>query len=149
MKGLVQKVTADEIATILIDKGFRAEKVEWVGGREALRSAASGISFNVVMGNGANGVYHDFTYFVSFRLEGLDLLEVCTGWNQARRFARLHTRDGLLNMEMDVMLGTGVDKGYIAVTTELWNQLLNELLASLREMAAKLPGANETAAAVN
>ncbi|MEP9377015.1 YbjN domain-containing protein [Aquabacter sp. CN5-332] len=149
MTELVKRVTIEDIAAVLKDKGFRAEKIEWVGGREALRSASGGVGFNVVFGNGADGAYHDFTYFASFRLEGLPVEEICGNWNRARRFARLHSRDGLLNIEMDVTLGTGVDKDYVTVTLELWNQLLNELLGLLREEAVKTAGASEPSSTMN
>ncbi|WP_127088819.1 YbjN domain-containing protein [Aquabacter cavernae] len=137
MTDLVRTVTVDDLAAMLQQKGFRAEPVEWPGGRAALRSATGGVSFNVVSGNGTNGAYHDFTYFASFRIDGLPVDEICGKWNAARRFGRVHSRDGFLNFEMDVMLGTGVSDGYLAVTLELWNQLLNELLAALREEAAR------------
>ncbi|TCT06547.1 YbjN domain-containing protein [Aquabacter spiritensis] len=145
----IRTVTADSLAAVLNDRGFRAEKVDWTGGREALKSATSGVVFHLVLGNGAKGAYHDFTYFTSFRLEGLSLEDICSDWNRGRRFARLHTRDGLLNMEMDVILGTGVQDGYLAVTLELWNQLLNELISALREEAARLSPAAATPAAAN
>lgn len=137
MTDLVRTVTMADLATMLQQKGFRAEAAEWAGGREALRSAAGGVGFNLVAGNGADGAYRDFTYFASFRLDGLPLEGICGKWNAARRFARLHARDGLLNFEMDVLLATGVSEGYLAVILELWNQLLNELLAALREEAAR------------
>lgn len=145
MTDLVQKVTADDLATVLRDRGFRAEKVEWPAGREALRSAAGGVGFNVILGNGQDGAYNDFTYFANFRLEGLPLDDVCDEWNRGRRFMRAHSREGLLNVEMDVTLGTGVDRNYVGFTVELWNQLLNELLAALRERAAKAGVATGTA----
>lgn len=137
MTDLVRTVTLGDLATMLQQKGFRAETVEWPGGREALRSATGGVTFNVVAGNGTGGAYHDYTYFASFRIEGLLVEEICGKWNAARRFGRVHARDGVLNFEMDVVLGTGVSEGYLAVTLELWNQLLNELLAALREEAAR------------
>lgn len=137
MTELVRTVSLDDLAAVLQKRGFRAEKVEWVGGREALRSAAGGVGFSIVSGNGAPGAYVDFTYFANFRLEGLPLAEICEKWNIGRRFARAHGRDGLLNVEMDVLLATGVAPDYIDVTLELWNQLLNELLGLLREEGSK------------
>lgn len=138
MTDLVRTVTIADLANMLQQKGFRAEPAEWAGGREALRSAAGGVGFNIVAGNGSDGAYHDFTYYASFRLEGLPLEAICEKWNAARRFGRVHSRDGLLNFEMDIFLGTGVSADYLAVSLELWNQLLNELLAALREEAARL-----------
>lgn len=137
MTDLVRTVTLGDLATMLQEKGFRAETVDWPGGREALRSAAGGVAFNVVAGNGTTAGYHDYTYFASFRIDGLPVDEICGKWNAARRFGRVHAREGVLNFEMDVILGTGVSPGYLAVTLELWNQLLNELLGALREEAAR------------
>ena len=137
MTDLVRTVTLEDLASMLRDKGFRAEKIDWPGGREALASAAGGVGFTLVAGNGGPAGYHDFTYFANFRVEGLDVDALCASWNMGRRFARTHARDGLLNFEMDVTLGTGVSKDYPAMTLELWNQLLNELLAGVRDAAAQ------------
>lgn len=137
MTELVRTVSLDDLAAVLQKRGFRAEKIEWIGGREALRSATGGVGFSIVAGNGTAGAYADFTYFANFRLEGLPLAEICEKWNVGRRFARAHARDGLLNIELDVVLATGVAPDYVDVTLELWNQLLNELLGLLREEGSK------------
>ncbi len=84
MTDLVRTVTIADLANMLQQKGFRAEPAEWDGGREALRSAAGGVGFNIVAGNGSDGAYHDFTYYASFRLEGLPLEAICEKWNAAR-----------------------------------------------------------------
>lgn len=137
MTEFVRTVSLDDLTRVLQQRGFRAEKLEWAGGREALRSATGGVTFTIVSGNGTPGAYTDFTYFANFRLEGLPLAEICEKWNMGRRFARAHGRDGILNIELDVVLGTGVSPDYVAVTLELWNQLLNELLGLLREEGSR------------
>ena len=50
MTDLVRTVTLDDLAAMLRDKGFRAEKIDWPGGREALASATGGVGFTVVAG---------------------------------------------------------------------------------------------------
>lgn len=137
MTDLVRTVSLDDLANVLQLKGFRAQPAEWPGGREALLSAAGGVTFNIVTGNGSPGAYGDFTFFAGFRLEGLPIADICAKWNMERRFARAHGRDGMLNLEMDVLLGTGVGRDYVAAMTDVWNQLLNELLITLRAEAAK------------
>lgn len=148
MSGIMQKATLGDLETALKERGFRAETIDWPGGRQALRSASGGVGFNIVPGNAVDGGFMDFTYFASFRVEGLPLEEIAADWNRARRFSRTYTRDGFLNFEMDVVIGPGVAPGYLAVTLDLWDRLLNELLAALRERAAQLQqaGAGEVQA---
>ncbi|QTL05239.1 YbjN domain-containing protein [Aquabacter sp. L1I39] len=137
MSGIIQKATFADLETALKERGFRAELIDWPGGRKALRSASGGVGFNIVPGNAVDGGFMDFTYFASFRVDGLPLEDVAAHWNRARRFSRAYTRDGFLNFEMDVVIGPGVAPAYLAVTLDLWDRLLNELLAALREQAAE------------
>lgn len=138
MSGIIQKATLADLETALKERGFRAETIDWPGERKAVRSASGGVGFNIVPGNAVDGGFMDFTYFASFRVEGLPVEDIAANWNRARRFSRAYTRDGFLNFEMDVVIGPGVAPGYLAVTLDLWDRLLNELLAALREQAAQL-----------
>lgn len=138
MSGMIAKATFEDFEAALKARGFRAEIIDWPGGRKAVRSASGGVGFNIVPGNAVDGGFMDFTYFASFRVEGLPVEEIAANWNRARRFSRAYTRDGFLNFEMDVVIGPGVAQGYLSVTLDLWDRLLNELLAALREQAAEL-----------
>jgi len=126
-------VTRDDLVSLLQSKGFQAERVSIGEGREGLRSAANGFTFHIAPGNGESGSFRDFTYFANFRLDGVSLNVLCEKWNSARRFGRLHAREGLLNFEMDVLLAGGVSHDYLVFTLELWNHLLLELMNFLRE----------------
>lgn len=126
----------DEIAALLTELGFRAQSVTWTEGRRALLSATGGVSFNIVGGTTSNQL-SDIAFVASFQLP-LALPGLPEDWNRQRRFARTYFRDGLLLLEMDLLLPALEPAAHLRVGMEIWSRLVNELVATLQARVGQL-----------
>ncbi len=136
---MAKKKKLETVAEVLRDMGFRAEHTELAGGREGLRSATGGVTFDIVAGNETEkGVLRDVTFFTSFDLPG-EVGDLASEWNQQKRFARVFHRDKNLVMEMDLVLPAQAApaKSIVREGTDNWNRLLQDLVATLRAQLAQ------------
>lgn len=135
--GLWQAVDVDTLAEMLQARGFRAERVADDDGRMLLRSATGGIAFHLRPGNPAgNDNFLDFGYFAVLQLTDSPPAAAINDWNASKRFARVHVREHWVILEMDVLVAGGVSGSYLAATLEVWDRLLHDLVAHLRNMPA-------------
>lgn len=134
----IDSVTLDDLAKLLQEAGFRAETLKAQDGTAILRSATAGIGFSIRPGNPVEAGFIDFTYTAPFRVEARVLEKAAGEWNAAKRFSRLYGRDGLLLLEMDVLVAGGVGHAYLRATLEIWNRLLSEALLYLRDVTQRL-----------
>ena len=141
----IMAVTPEQLGEIMQSAGYRTEHRADNNGTPLIASATGGISFNVRMGNRAPAPvegFLDFTYLTVIKIEGTFPLERVNDWNRNKRFARLHQVDDFIVMDMDVIAAAGVTTNHIRATMELWDRLLQELMAWLRGDAAAGGAAN-------
>lgn len=129
-------LTLTAVATLLTELGFRAQTVGWGEGRTALLSATGGVSFNVVGGtNGQSDALSDVAFVASFQMPQPNA-GLPEDWNRQRRFARTYFRDGLLVLEMDLLLPAIAPLAHLRTGIEVWSRLINELVATLQTRVA-------------
>ena len=129
----IMAVSPEQLGEIMQSAGYRTEHRADNNGTPLIASATGGISFNVRMGNRAPAPiegFLDFTYLTVIKIEGDFPLERVNDWNRNKRFARLH--NDFIVMDMDVVAAAGVTTNHIRATMELWDRLLQELMAWLR-----------------
>lgn len=125
-----------ELAELLREKGFRAELQE---PGPVLVSAASGLGFRVEFANpavGQPGRFLDFAMVCALEIPPGVGAAVAAQWNAARRFGRLQQREGVLILDMDVLVAGGVSDAYLHARLEVWDHLLRLLVGDLRAASA-------------
>lgn len=141
----IMTVSPEQLGEIMQSAGYRTEHRTDNNGAPLIASATGGISFNVRMGNRAvppvEG-FLDFTYLTVIKIEGEFPLTRVNDWNRNKRFARLHQVDDFIVMDMDVIAAAGVTTNHIRATLELWDRLLQELMAWLRGDTTQAGAAN-------
>jgi hypothetical protein len=128
-------VTPEQLGELLMSAGYRAEHRQDPSGLPVIASATGGISFNIRLGNRAAPPaegFLDFTYLTVIKIDGDFPLERVNDWNRNKRFARLHRVDDFLVLDMDVIAAAGVTERHLRASLELWDRLLQELVAWLR-----------------
>lgn len=128
---LLDRATPDELAELLRARGFRAE----LQPGPVIASATGGIGFRVEFGNRAEGeddARLDFAYVAVLEVPAGVGPDFVARWNAGRRYARLQARDGVLLLDMDVLLAGGVTAAHVQATLEIWDRLLQLLVAELR-----------------
>jgi hypothetical protein len=134
-EALIMSVTPEQLGEIMQGAGYRTEHRSDNAGTPLIASATGGITFNVRLGNRAPAPvegFLDFTYITVIKVEGDFPLERLNDWNRNKRFARLHRVDEFMVMDMDVIAAAGVTANHVRATLELWDRLLQELMAWLR-----------------
>ena len=137
---LISSLTVDALREFLHQAGYRAEVVADQPNLPVLRSATGGMPFDVRLNNrlaGDTAAYADMTLMAGLQVQGELALGVINDWNNARRFARLRLLQGHLILDMDVSVLGGVSPAHLRAKLELWDRLIHDLLAYLRELAAK------------
>jgi len=121
-----------ELAALLQARGFRAELQE---PGPILISAASGLGFRAEFANpvaAAPGRFLDFTLLCAIEIPADTGQDLAARWNASRRFGRLQQREGVLILDMDVLVAGGVTEAYLGARIEIWDQLLRLLVGDLR-----------------
>jgi hypothetical protein len=129
-------ITAEELAGMLQQRGFRAELTAEASGAPIIRSASQGILFHIRPGNRVQGGeerFLDYSFVCPLQLEIPPAAELLAAWNAGRRFARAYGHDRLFVLEMDVLLAGGVAEGHLQATLEVWDHLLQEVVSFLRQ----------------
>jgi len=128
-------VTPEMLGELLMSSGYRAEHRQDASGLPVIASATGGVSFNIRLGNRAlppaEG-FLDFTYLTVIKIDGDFPLDRVNEWNRTKRFARLHRSGEFLVVDMDVIAAAGVTERHLRASLELWDRLLQELVAWLR-----------------
>lgn len=138
---LIESLGIAELTDLLQRSGFRATAVI-EGGRQLVQSAVQGLGFLIVPGNPArepDGRWVDFSFNCLIRLEQRLSPALVEGWNEGKRFGRCFQRDGMLVLSHDVMLVGGVSDRYLLTQCELWDRLMHDFIAHLRQTPASAP----------
>ncbi len=148
-------LTLDSLRDVLQQAGYRVETVnDPVATIVYLRSATAGLAFDVRPGNRPpNGGDHfvDVAFTAVLQVQGELPLDLVNRWNATRRFARLQFSQPFLVLSLDVSVAGGVAPAYLRGQIEIWDHLIQQLIAYLREELPKLAPANAAnpAAALN
>ncbi|WP_159729614.1 YbjN domain-containing protein [Methylosinus sp. Ce-a6] len=137
-ESLVSALTLDELRELLQQAGYRVvSAMDPVADVPYLRSATSGLSFDIRAGNPsameAEARFLDFVFVAVLQVQGELRAEVVNGWNATRRFSRLHLTGAFLALSMDISIAGGVSRDYLRAQIEIWDRLAQELIAYLRE----------------
>lgn len=132
---MIHRSNLEQLAELLRRAGYRAT-VASDAGRPLVQSAAQGLGFLLMPGNAAAdepGSYVDFSFNCLIRLEQKLAPGLIESWNEGKRFGRCFQRDGLLALSHDVMLVGGVSERYLLSQCELWDRLMHDFIAHLRQ----------------
>jgi hypothetical protein len=136
----VETVTLESLREALHELGFRAAILSDGSGASFVRSATSGMGFDVRLGSpaaGRDGEALDFRLVAAVEVEGAFDLDLINGWNNGRRFSRLHLDQGLLLLDMDVSVAGGVAPGFLRAQLETWSRLVTDWVDQLRRGFAR------------
>lgn len=136
MSDVVETVTLESLRDALHELGFRAQIVGDVQGVSFIRSAVSGMAFDVRLGSPAIGSETeaiDFRLVAAIQVEGDLDLELVSDWNNVRRFGRLHLDRSALLLDMDVSVAGGVRRRFLLGQIETWSRLVGTLLDHMRQ----------------
>jgi hypothetical protein len=131
----ILSVTPEGLSDLLQGAGFRAERRDDPSGLPIIASATGGIAFNIRLGNRAAPPaegYLDFTYLTVIKIDGDFPIDRVNEWNRTKRFARLHKNGEFIVLDMDIVAVAGVTERHLRATLDLWDRLLQELMAWLR-----------------
>ncbi len=134
-EALIMSITPERLTELLQNSGYRAERRDDPSGLPIIASATGGISFNIRLGNRAAPPaegFLDFTYLTVIKIDGDFPLERINEWNRTKRFARLHKAAEFIVLDMDVVAVAGVTERHLRGGLDLWDRLLQELMAWLR-----------------
>jgi hypothetical protein len=134
-EAILMTISPEQIGDILQNLGYRAEHRTDNSGLPLIASATNGINFNIRMGNRANAPaegFLDFTYLTIIKINGEFPVDKVNEWNRNRRFSRLHKVDDFIVLDMDVVVAGGITETHFRATMELWERMLQELMAWLR-----------------
>lgn len=142
----IANLSLDALREILQQAGYRVETVnDPVANLAYLRSATAGLAFDVRPGNRlANGSenFLDAAFTAVLQVQGELPLDVVNRWNASRRFARLQLSQPFLVLSLDVSVAGGVAPDHLRAQIEIWDHLVQQLIAYLREELQKLAPAN-------
>lgn len=158
---LIDAVTPDQVSDAIKVAGGAVTAIEQ-DGVVRLHSASHGIGFQVLWGNPiAPQLYADFTLSCPLRVQGGELpAGLLDSWHRSKRFARVSQHGDFVVLEMDVLVAGGVSASYLAVSLQLWMQMMGQFFVFLRnyqpasvspspvEEAQDQPAANEKSAAL-
>ncbi|OWY30388.1 YbjN domain-containing protein [Herbaspirillum robiniae] len=135
---LIFTVTPDQIADAIKAVGCAVTMLEQ-NGLPMVHSASHGVGFQVLWGNASSeaGKYIDFTLSCPLRVQEGALPEgLIAEWHRAKRFARLVQHGDMISLEMDVIVAGGVTPNHLAMTMQLWTQMMGQLFLYLRNFDA-------------
>lgn len=144
----IQAGLSSEMVTVLLQKtGYRVELAGEQDGSPVLRSATGGVVFHITFSNPVSGLANTFQtarFFAALQIEGDLPLTIVNCWNASMRFGRLHVSGGLLVLDMDVIAAGGVTQAQFIGAVQIWDRLVQGLVAYLRDVLPKV--ANEAGA---
>jgi hypothetical protein len=135
-------LTLQQLRDVMQLAGYRVETMtDPVVNSEYLRSATSGLAFDVRPGNriaGNDGGFVDVALVAVLQVQGELPLDIVNRWNATRRFARLQLSAPFLVLTHDVSVAGGVGQNHLRAQVEIWDHLVQQLVAYLREELPKL-----------
>jgi hypothetical protein len=131
---VITSLTPESMRDLMQAAGYRAEVISDRSGATIVRSATSGLPFELRFAAPLPGgtAYADMTFIAGLRIEGEVPLELVNRWNCSKRFARLCLKQGNLLLEMDSIVVGGVARDHLRAQVEIWDRLIQELLSYLR-----------------
>jgi Putative bacterial sensory transduction regulator len=147
LSDLILNLTLDSLREILQQAGYRVETViDPVAVIPYLRSATGGLAFDIRPGNRLAGQdladqergFADVAFTAVLQVQGELPLDLVNRWNATRRFARLQLSQPFLVFCMDVSAAGGVTPVHLRAHIEIWDRLVQELIAYLRDELQKL-----------
>jgi hypothetical protein len=134
---ILTKLTIDGLRDTLQQIGYRAESLtDPIANLTYLRSSTGGIGFDLRPGNQAgdqSGAFSDIALLAILQVQGDLPLDIVNRWNVSRRFARLQFSKPYLVLSMDILLAGGTTSSNLRANVEIWDRLLQDLIAYLRE----------------
>ncbi len=142
----ITHLTLDSLRDVLQLAGYRVETMtDPVANILYLRSATNGLTFDVRPGNrlaNIEGAFADVVFVAVLQVQGDLPLELVNRWNASRRFTRLQLSPPFLVLSLDVSVAGGVAPLYLRGQIEIWDHLVQQLIAYLREELPKLAPVN-------
>lgn len=139
---VIAKLTLDGLRDLFQLASYRVESVtDPVANIPYLRSATNGLAFDIRPGNRVadeEQSFLDVALIAVLQVQGELPLDVVNRWNATRRFARLQLSPPFLALSLDVSLAGGVSQNHMRAQIEIWDHLLQQLIAYLREELAGL-----------
>jgi Putative bacterial sensory transduction regulator len=149
---LIATFTLDSLREILQQAGYRVETVaDPVANVPYLRSATAGLAFDIRPGNrliGGTLEFADLAFVAVLQVQGDLPLELVNRWNATRRFARLQLSQPFLVFCLDATVAGGVSPNHLRAQIEIWDRLVQDVIAYLREELRKLGTTSTANAAV-
>jgi hypothetical protein len=149
MTDVILSAALETLRDLLQRFGYRAEIVADDRGQALVRSATSGMTFDIRAGNrlvDQPAQFLDVSFVALLKVEGELPLAVVNEWNNLRRFGRLHLSQGFLALDMDVAFAGGVAVDHLRAAIAVWDQLLQGLIAYLRAELPRLAAGDGAAA---
>lgn len=141
-------LTLDSLRDIFQQTGYRVETVtDPVANLKFLRSATGGLAFDIRPGNRLAENADDFldaALVAVLHVQGELPLDLVNRWNATRRFVRLQLSQPFLVLSLDISVAGGVAPNHLRAQIEIWDHLVQQLIAYLRE---ELPKSAAAAAA--
>jgi len=148
MSDIVTTLTLDMLRETLQAVGYRVEQLtDPVANVPYLRSATAGLAFDIRPGNrfvGEDQGFADAAFVAALQVQGELPLDIVNRWNVTRRFGRLQLSQPFLVFCLDVSVAGGVAPNHVRAQIEIWDRLVQELIAYLRDELQKL-GATQAA----
>jgi hypothetical protein len=142
----IVKLTLDALREVLQQVGYRVEEVtDPVADIPYLRSATGGVAFDIRPGNrlaDPAGSFVDVAFTAVLQIQGELPLDLVNRWNATRRFARLQLSQQFLVFTQDVSVAGGVMPNHLRAQIEVWDRLVQELIAYLRDELRQLATTN-------
>ncbi len=144
------KLTVTTLREALQQVGYRVEELtDPVSNLLYLRSATGGLTFDIRPGNrlaDADGSFVDIAFVAVLQVQGDLPPDLVNRWNVTRRFGRLQFSPPFMVFSMDVSVAGGVLPTYLRAQIEVWDRLVQDLIAYLRDELRQLTAANAAAA---
>ncbi len=153
---VIVTLTLDSLREIVQKAGYRVEEVtDPVANTVYLRSATNGLAFDIRPGSRLTSTdqgFLDVALVALLQVQGDLPLDLINRWNATRRFARLQLSQPLLVLSLDISVAGGVAPNHIRAQIEIWDHLVQQLIAYLREELSRIAassGGKPEAAALN
>jgi hypothetical protein len=138
----ITKLTLDSLRDLFQLAGYRVETLtDPVANLSYLRSGTNGLAFDVRPGNriaGDEQSFIDVALIAVLQVQGELPLDLVNRWNATRRFARLQLSPPFLALSLDFSVAGGVTQNNLRAQIEIWDHLVQQLVAYLREELANL-----------
>lgn len=144
----ITQLALDSLRDVLQQVGYRVEEAtDPVANVTYLRSATGGLAFDVRPGNRlTDGSFVDVAFTAVLQVQGELPLDMVNRWNATRRFARLQLSQPFLVLTLDVSVAGGVMPNHLRAHIEIWDRLVQELIAYLRDELRQLSAKSEATA---